>query len=322
MRSRLPLRTRPESCLSDLALDQLRVGELSERQEALARRHLLECSRCEARRAQLASEAANELPPLLLPRADGAEPCADGVEPRADGVEPRADDVEPHADGVEPRAKGGVEPRADGGIEPRTHGVEPHAPADPASGRRTRWVAPLTMMAAAALLVLVWPRSGPQREEDPAPTRDDGGKADAAPARPGTQAKGAGPRLKIYVRRGTAVVEADALDHWRPGDVLGFAYSSVQPRYLAVLGRDATGSVSVYYPRGPTAARAEPGQDVAFGDGIELDDTLGEEVVYGVFCAHAVEVARLRAALARMRGEPVLPAGCELVTVRADKAAR
>ncbi len=266
--SGFPQRTRSASCLSDLTLDRLRVGELSEASQADARRHLTHCSRCESRLAAIDADAAEaSLAPLSLP-ATTAGPS-------------------------------------------------------PGERRRTWRVAAMTMVAAAAVVLVVWPRGEMGSDSDApstAPSIDDGATV-AEPSTAGTQAKGSGPRLHLYVRREGAVVESTALEHWRPGDVLGFTYSCSQSLHLAVLGRDALGTVGVYYPSGPTAAPVEPGDDVAFGDGIELDDTLGEEVVYGVFCARAVAVEELRVAVERAREQPVLPPGCSLVTISADKRA-
>ncbi len=265
--SGLPQRTRSASCLSDLTLDRLRVGELSEASEAEAQRHLAQCSRCESRLASIEADAAEaSLPPLSLPETSAA-------------------------------------------------------PA-PSERRRTWRVAAMTMAAAAAVVLVVWPRGETGIESDPpstSPSLDDGAIG-AEPSSVGTQAKGSGPRLHLYVRREGSVVESSAVDHWRPGDVLGFTYSSTKSLHLAVLGRDALGTVGVYYPAGPSAVQIEPGDDVAFGDGIELDDTLGQEVVYGVFCERAVAVDELREAVERSR-EPVLPPDCALVTIAADKRA-
>lgn len=47
------MRARPESCLSDLALDRLLVGELALADRTLADRHLASCGACRARHAEL-----------------------------------------------------------------------------------------------------------------------------------------------------------------------------------------------------------------------------------------------------------------------------
>lgn len=60
-------RALPEDCLSDLTLDRLRCGELSESAVAAAEQHLAACERCRGRSATLASaadELGGQLPPL------------------------------------------------------------------------------------------------------------------------------------------------------------------------------------------------------------------------------------------------------------------
>jgi hypothetical protein len=73
---------RPPDCLSELALERLRQGELGER-EAAARAHLGGCARCAAIAAELAA-ASREFPPRRTPEARvGAFP------PRAQRRRPR-----------------------------------------------------------------------------------------------------------------------------------------------------------------------------------------------------------------------------------------
>jgi hypothetical protein len=92
-----------------------------------------------------------------------------------------------------------------------------------------------------------------------------------------------------------------------PGDQLQFKYSGTAG-YLSVVAVDATGKVSVFYPPGPTAARVAAGRDVALDTAVELDGTLGQEVIVGVRCEDAVAVAevvratRSAAEAARARG--------------------
>jgi hypothetical protein len=93
-----------------------------------------------------------------------------------------------------------------------------------------------------------------------------------------------------------------------PGDRLQFRYNGGQPGYLAVVAVDSTGKVSVYYPPGAAAARVEAGRDVALASAVELDATLGPEVIVAVRCESALPVAdvvkatRDAAEAARARG--------------------
>jgi hypothetical protein len=84
-----------------------------------------------------------------------------------------------------------------------------------------------------------------------------------------------------------------------PGDRLQFRYNGVQPGYLAVLSIDAEGTVDVYYPPGKNAERVEAGRDVALRSAVELDGTVGREVIIGVRCADPLPVAEITGAVRR-----------------------
>jgi hypothetical protein len=93
-----------------------------------------------------------------------------------------------------------------------------------------------------------------------------------------------------------------------PGDRLQFRYNGERGGYLALVSVDADGAVSAYYPPGPTAAPVEPGRDVALQSAIELDGSLGREVILAVRCdqplavAKVMQAARQAADAARTRG--------------------
>lgn len=246
----LPRRSRTESCLSDLQLDQLRVDELDAARAMAARTHIAECERCHARAEALAAADEAELPPLELPTAAAPEP--------------------------------------------------------------RRWWRPAlaSLAAAAAIAIVVWPQPESSTEAPAAPTT-----AQGEPASPTTRSKGTKPTLSLFVRREGAVVPAHDLEFLVPGDTLGFTYSSTRTRHLAILGRDGAGLVSVYLPSLPINA----GSAVQVGDGIELDDTLGEELVYGIFCDEPLAPEALRATIEAAPLAPVAPTGCDVVTLRNTK---
>jgi hypothetical protein len=117
-----------------------------------------------------------------------------------------------------------------------------------------------------------------------------------------------------------------------PGDRLEFRYNG--PRgYLAVIAVDTTGRVSAYYPPGATAAPVEAGREVALSSAIELDATLGREVIVAVRCDSPLSVTEVMhaasdaAARAQARGgapTDLGPLGLPCVETRRsiDKAAR
>lgn len=135
-------------------------------------------------------------------------------------------------------------------------------------------------------------------------------------AAPGTRQKG-GPSLGYFVKRGPQVLRADAGTGLHPGDLVRFTYNSKEPRYLALLSRDAQGA-NVYYPAGPRAQRVQSDKDVGLDFSVELDDTLGDEHVYGLFCRDVFEIAPVLRAL-RESGHVSAPDTCQLVSLTLHK---
>ncbi|WP_437687382.1 DUF4384 domain-containing protein [Sorangium sp. So ce176] len=171
-----------------------------------------------------------------------------------------------------------------------------------------RWLAPVVASAlAAAAAALLFFRAAP----DPV-----GG----APESPGERIKGAN-RIGFYVKRGGSVQPGGAGERLHPGDAIQFTYSATEALYLVILSVDGASQASVYYPSGPVAARIEPGRDVLLPQSTVLDDTLGAERFYGLFCAEAVAVEPLRAALAAHPDAPPAPPGCDVDALTAEKVA-
>ncbi|MCB9754907.1 MAG: DUF4384 domain-containing protein [Myxococcales bacterium] len=256
-------RERGEDCLSDLVLDQLRVGELAASLATRARSHVIACDRCRARQRELDEDAASAtLPPLP---ASPPETIAD---------------------------------------------------ISPAPPRRRAWpaVAGLTAAAAAAVLAIVSLLEPPRVGGDGSRV-ETGGPEPAA-----TRSKGA-PALQVFIRRDGAVLEGSPGAVVHPGDALRFAYSWTESGYVAVLGRDGAGAVNVYVPTGDRARPVAPGERAMLPDAVALDDVVGEEVLYGVFCAREPSLAALERAVAARPDAPAIP-GCQVDRVRLDKRAR
>ncbi|WP_437956297.1 DUF4384 domain-containing protein [Sorangium sp. So ce119] len=174
-----------------------------------------------------------------------------------------------------------------------------------------RWLAPAAASAlAAAAAALLFFRTFPAAP-DPA-----GGPAES----PGERIKGANG-IGFYVKRGGAVQPGGAGERLHPGDAIQFTYSATEARYLVILSVDGASQASVYYPSGPVAARIEPGRNVLLPQSTVLDDTLGAERIYGLFCAEAVAVEPLRAALAAHPDAPPAPPGCDVDALTAEKVA-
>ncbi|XXT17552.1 DUF4384 domain-containing protein [Sorangium sp. So ce429] len=174
-----------------------------------------------------------------------------------------------------------------------------------------RWLAPASAsaLAAAAAALLFFRTFG------------------AAPGPAGGAAESAGERIKgangigFYVKRGGSVQPGGAGERLHPGDAIQFTYSAAEARYLVILSVDGASQASVYYPSGPVAARIQPGRDVVLPQSTVLDDTLGTERIYGLFCAEAVAVEPLRAALAAHPDAPPAPPGCDVDALTAEKIA-
>jgi hypothetical protein len=169
------------------------------------------------------------------------------------------------------------------------------------AGRRWTWVA---TTAAAAAAVLVWmalpDRGGPMGSTD------------------GEERIKGRPQIGFYVKHGDAVRRGGGGEVVFPGDALNFTASTERAGYLAILSVDGAGHLSAYYPGGSVAALLPAGSDQVLPLSVVLDDVLGTERLYGVFCDRAIAVAELVAMLAR---GGAFPAGCVADTLAIEKRA-
>jgi hypothetical protein len=139
--------------------------------------------------------------------------------------------------------------------------------------------------------------------------------------REATRTKG-GFAVTAFAGRDRDAVPLGNGDPILPGDRLQLSYSAERAGHLAVLAIDGAGQVAVYFPAGETttwAARA--GYRIALPASTELDDVLGEERLWIVFCRQPQPLAPLVDAL-RDRGiaaEP--PPACEVQRLWFDKRA-
>ncbi len=173
--------------------------------------------------------------------------------------------------------------------------------AAPSSRRRGLVVAASALAAAAAIALGIGVASRPAREL----------AADGEPGAWGvTRTKGGGPSLGFVLRRGQRVSEGQPDQIVHPGDALRFTVTSSRPVYVLVAGADATGTLSVYHPQDERPSQVAAGQRVPLSSAVELDATLGEEVILAVFCDAPVAPAELARALAASPSAPPLPPGC------------
>ncbi len=270
------------SCLTDFRLDKLMAGELDAGAAASARQHLDGCAACASRMAELTADRDHyrgDLPPMAARAAAEAR--------------------------VQEAARAIADDRTDGGS----------APASPSAARRARpqrrlhrWVPAVGLAAAAACILVFWPRA----------TVDDGTDR---PSMDGTTRRKGGPSLGFYRNRDGRVTAGASGDVLRAGDEVRFAVTSDGPSYLVIGAVDGRGNVAIYFPpEGTSRAQAiEAGSDRLLPDAFALDDTVGPERVFGLFCAEPIPVADARAALAAPA--PALP-GCLVDRIDWVKRAR
>jgi hypothetical protein len=133
-----------------------------------------------------------------------------------------------------------------------------------------------------------------------------------SPERAGTGLKGSGFRVSVYVQHGEEVRELGAGGAVSPGDAIRFAVSSPAKAYVAVLSVDPRGNASVYFPLGPRAEPVGPGVGSPLPLGTRLDESLGEERIWALFCAAPIELEPVRARL-QLGEDPPVARGCEVI---------
>jgi len=127
-----------------------------------------------------------------------------------------------------------------------------------------------------------------------------------APDESGERIKGA-PHLTMFVQHGGQARQGRSGERVQPGDKLQFAYSMPAAHHLAIVGRDARGAAARYFPlTGATAALAA-GARISLDFAVQLDDVLGREVMYGLFCPGAIDVDAVVSALGKTGQLPDLP---------------
>ena len=102
-------------------------------------------------------------------------------------------------------------------------------------------------------------------------------------------------RLGFFVKHGDAVRRGGADESVSPGDLVRFVVSTPRPAHLAIVGLDARGAASVYFPVAGVADSVAAGTDVELPRATLLDDTLGPETVAAFFCERPVDLAAVRA---------------------------
>jgi len=169
--------------------------------------------------------------------------------------------------------------------------------------RRKRWaMATMTIAASAAALIALYIR--PNFTEISQTVRLKGGA-----------------HIGFFVQRGDMYERATPVYTVHPEDRVRFIYSSPRPAYLAIYGVDTRGTVSVYFPASDSSERVRAGSDVALKSAVELDEVLGLERIYALFCQSAFQIAEPKNKLAAQQMLEPVP-GCHVDTLTWNKEAR
>jgi len=88
---------------------------------------------------------------------------------------------------------------------------------------------------------------------------------------------------------------SDSTTTAHPGDQLQWTVHLTHPIHVAILGRDAAGAVQVYYPQGLFTEYLTTSGPLPVAT--ELDDVLGDEQIYTIFCDRRVQLTALRKSL-------------------------
>jgi hypothetical protein len=106
-----------------------------------------------------------------------------------------------------------------------------------------------------------------------------------------------------------------------PGDKIQLFYSSNSAIHLGVFNRDERGDVTALFPQTGRTTRLGGGEQVALPFSTELDDVLGTETFYGIFCSGPHRISSLIRRLGVREHEPRAPAGCTIDKVVLNKRA-
>lgn len=118
--------------------------------------------------------------------------------------------------------------------------------------------------------------------------------------------KGGGVGLRIALVNSEAPRTLTVGEQVHPGDRLQPAYDAGDHGYVALLGRDASGTVSVYFPADGASAMAPlpAGAHGLFPLSLTLDGALGAETFVAVFADTPLPLGEVREAVAKSAKAP------------------
>lgn len=112
-----------------------------------------------------------------------------------------------------------------------------------------------------------------------------------------------GVALTLHKRQGASSARVAPGDSLAPGDALRFEVKAPGSGYVAILGKDAAGRVTVYHPYGERSAAPYDARLPLLPTAIELDETRGREDFFALWSAQPFRVEPAIEALER--GEPL-----------------
>ncbi len=116
--------------------------------------------------------------------------------------------------------------------------------------------------------------------------------------------------LSVHKKQGDSSVQVQPGQVLHPGDAVRFEVRAGGPGYVAVIGRDAKGNVTVYHPWEGTEAAPWRTEDALLPTAIELDEVTGTETLYALYAAKPFSLTWAVEALRKGRPlEDVLPEG-------------
>lgn len=175
----------------------------------------------------------------------------------------------------------------------------PIASLSEARARRGRWWAPaLAALSAAAAIALLLGRQVPPEGE--------------------IRLKGVSGELDLFVKRAGKVFRWQA-QPLQPGDQLRYSFRAPEPLHVMVLSREAGGTVNQYFPTEPKSFSVEMGVTLS-KVATELDATLGNETLWGVFCQNPFTADALISQL-EQTGSIAPAEGCATQRLEFTKAA-
>jgi hypothetical protein len=133
----------------------------------------------------------------------------------------------------------------------------------------------------------------------------------------GTRVKGSA-HVAYHVKRGDRVFRGSTEQPLHPGDLLRFTATTDRARHLAIFSLDAHGTATVYYAPRLATDVVGPGTDLPLETSVELDDSMGEERLFALFCDEPIGVESVREGLAQARSIVPRP-GCTVNVVRVSK---